>query len=195
MTYLVFNPTWTVPPSIARLDILPKLREDPGYLPANNFRVWDGWDANARQLDPFGIDWHAVNPRRIPYVLRQEPGPNNALGRVKFMFPNEFNVYLHDTPSRELFQRTVRTFSSGCIRVEKPLELAEYLLSGDPAWTRARMDAVIAAGKTTNVTLPRPLPVHLTYSTVWFGEGGTIHFRDDVYRRDALIRQALFGKG
>jgi murein L,D-transpeptidase YcbB/YkuD len=110
------------------------------------------------------------------------------------MFPNKFEVYLHDTPSRRLFQRTVRTFSSGCIRVERPLELAEYLLHDDPSWTRTRIDGVIAASKPMRVVLPAPIPVHLTYSTVWFGEGGTVHFRDDIYGRDALIAQALFGK-
>jgi murein L,D-transpeptidase YcbB/YkuD len=194
MTYLEFNPTWTVPPTIARVDILPKLREDPGYLAEENMLVYRGWDADARPLDPTIIDWRAVDPRRIPYRIVQQPGPKNALGRVKFMFPNRFHVYLHDTPSRELFERTVRTFSSGCIRIEKPLEMAEYLLDGDQGWTRERMEAVIAGGKRTAVPLPRPLPVYLTYSTVWVGEGGTVHFRNDVYGRDQLLSEALYAR-
>jgi murein L,D-transpeptidase YcbB/YkuD len=194
MTYLDFNPYWTVPPSIAQKDILPKIQADPGYLESDGMRVFDGWGEEASELDPATVDWASVDATLLRFKFRQDPGPKNALGRVKFMFPNEFEVYLHDTPSRGLFQRTVRTFSSGCIRVERPLELAEYLLHDDPSWTRTRIDSVIAAGKPMRVVLPAPIPVHLTYSTVWFGEGGTVHFRDDIYGRDALIAQALFGK-
>jgi len=189
MTYLDFNPTWTIPPTISRKDILPEVRADPAYLVRKNIRVFEGWGPDARELDPMQVDWHAFD--RIPYRLTQDPGPENALGRVKFMFPNSFHVYLHDTPSRELFQRTVRTFSSGCIRVEKPLELAEYLLGDKPGWGRTKIQQVIATGKTTTVRLTEPLPVHLTYSTVWIGEGGTVHFRDDVYGRDTLLSEAL----
>lgn len=192
MTYLDFNPTWTVPPRIARLDVLPKLRENPAYLAAENMRVYSGWSPAARPLDPQEIDWSAVDPRRMPYRFVQLPGRNNALGRVKFMFPNRFHVYLHDTPARALFSRTVRSFSSGCIRVERPLELAEYLLADDPRWTRVRIEEAIASGKTVTVPLPRPVTVHLTYSTVWIGEGGTVHFRNDIYGRDALLSRALF---
>jgi len=194
MTYLDFNPYWTVPPSIAQKDILPKIQADPGYLKSDGMRVFDGWGEDASELDPATVDWTSVDAKSLRFKFRQDPGLKNALGRVKFMFPNEFEVYLHDTPSRGLFQRTVRTFSSGCIRVERPLELAEYLLHDDPSWTRTRIDSVIAAGKPMRVVLPAPIPVHLTYSTVWFGEGGTVHFRDDIYGRDALIAQALFGK-
>ena len=194
MTYLDFNPYWNVTPNIAKRDILPKILADPGYLAAEGMRVFASWGEGAQEIDPETVDWTSVAPQQLTFKFRQDPGPKNALGRVKFMFPNRFNVYLHDTPSRELFQRTVRTFSSGCIRLEKPLELAEYLLQGDPGWTRTRIERVIADGKTMTVILPQPIPVHLTYSTVWFGEGGTIHFRDDIYGRDALVAQALFGK-
>lgn len=194
MTYIEFNPTWTVPPTIARVDILPKLREDPGYLAEENMLVYRGWDADAPPVDPATIDWQAVDPRRIPYRIVQQPGPKNALGRVKFMFPNRFHVYLHDTPSRELFERTVRTFSSGCIRIEKPLEMAEYMLDGQQGWTRERIETVIAGGERTAVPLARPLPVYLTYSTVWVGEGGTVHFRSDIYGRDRLLSEALYAQ-
>jgi murein L,D-transpeptidase YcbB/YkuD len=194
MTYLDFNPYWTVTPSIARQDILPKIQANPAFLKTDGMRVFDGWGEDAREIDPSTVDWATVDGKALRFKFRQDPGPKNALGRVKFMFPNEFNVYLHDTPSRDLFQRTVRTFSSGCIRVERPLELAAYLLHDDPSWTRARIDGVIAAGKPMTVVLPSSIPVHLTYSTVWFGEGGTVHFRDDIYGRDALVAQALFGK-
>jgi murein L,D-transpeptidase YcbB/YkuD len=193
MTWLEFNPFWTVPPTIAKHDILPKTRQDPNYLANRNIRVYTGWRNDSPEMDPAAIDWNAVDAKRIPFRFRQDPGPGNALGRVKFMFPNRFNVYLHDTPLRELFKKTVRSFSSGCVRAEDSLELAEYLTADLPGWDRKRIEDVIASRKTTVVKLARPLPVHLTYSTVWFGEGGTIHFRDDVYARDDLMYQALFG--
>jgi murein L,D-transpeptidase YcbB/YkuD len=193
MTYMEFNPTWTVPPTIAKHDILPKARQDPEYLANRNIRVFAGWRDDSPELASPSIDWSAVDAKRIPFRFRQDPGPANALGRVKFMIPNRFNVYLHDTPSRELFNKTVRSFSSGCVRVEDSLELAEYLTADLPGWDRKRIEDVIASRKTTVVKLAQPLPVHLTYSTVWFGEGGTIHFRDDVYARDDLLYQALFG--
>jgi len=194
MTYLDFNPYWTVTPSIARQDILPKIQANPGYLKTDGMRVFDGWGEGAREIDPATVDWTSLDAESLRFKFRQDPGPKNALGQVKFMFPNEFNVYLHDTPARDLFQRTVRTFSSGCIRLERPLELAAYLLRDGPGWTRTKIDSVIAAGQPMTVVLPEPVPVHLTYSTVWFGEGGTIHFRDDIYGRDALVSAALFGK-
>ncbi len=193
MTYLEFNPTWTVPPTIVKHDILPKVRKDPGYLTSQNIRVFAGWRDDSPEMSPTAIDWSVVDAKRNPFRLRQDPGPGNALGRVKFMLPNRFNVYLHDTPSRELFNKTVRSFSSGCVRLENPLGMAEYLTADLPGWDRKQIEKVIASGKTTVVRLTRPVPVHLTYSTAWFGEGGTIHFRDDVYARDDLLYQALFG--
>jgi len=193
MTYLEFNPTWTVPPTIAKHDILPSVRQDPDYLTKRNIHVYAGWRADSPELASSAIDWNAIDARRIPFRFKQDAGPTNALGRVKFMFPNRFDVYLHDTPSRELFAKNVRSFSSGCVRVENPLGMAEYLTADLPGWDRKRIEKVIASRKTTVVKLARPMPVHLTYSTVWFGEGGTIHFRDDVYARDDLLYQALFG--
>jgi len=193
MTYMEFNPTWTVPPTIVKHDILPKLREDPGYLASRNMHVFLGWRDDSTELAATAIDWQAVDPKRVPYRFRQDAGPDNALGRVKFMLPNRFGIYLHDTPARELFSKTVRSFSSGCVRVEDPLGLAEYLAADLPGWDRKRIDELVASAKTTVVKLAKPLPVHLTYSTVWLGEGGTIHFRDDIYARDDLLFQALFG--
>jgi murein L,D-transpeptidase YcbB/YkuD len=193
MTYLEFNPTWTVPPTIVKHDILPRVRKDPDYLAKQNIRVFAGWQDDSPELASTAIDWNAVNRNHVPYRFRQDPGPDNALGRVKFMFPNRFDVYLHDTPARALFNKTVRSFSSGCVRVEDAMGLAEYLTAGLPGWTRERIDAVVASNRTTVVKLDRPVPVYLTYSTVWFGEGGTINFRDDVYARDDLLLQALFG--
>jgi len=188
--YLDFNPTWTVPPKIAIQDLLPKIRKDPGYLAAGGYEVFAGWSEGASKVDAATIDWSAVGKGRFPYRLRQGPGKKNALGQVKFMFPNRFDVYLHDTPARELFRRSVRTFSSGCIRLAEPLALAEALLRADNQ-DPGRIDKIIGSGETTRVSLATPVPVHLTYLTAWIGEGGTVEFRDDVYGRDALLAKAL----
>jgi murein L,D-transpeptidase YcbB/YkuD len=193
ISYLELNPTWTVPPTILREDILPKLRADPGYLAANNMTLYYGWNSEAKPIDPASVDWSQVAPRNIPYRIVQAPGPQNALGRIKFMFPNKYQVYLHDTPSRELFARTTRAFSSGCIRVEKPVELANFLLSPGSGWDAGRIQEAVESAQTARVSLERPVPVHLTYATVWIGEGGSIHFRDDVYGRDLALADALFG--
>jgi len=191
VTYLEFNPTWTVPPTIAQKDVLPKAVKDPGYFAEENMDVYRGWSADAPKVDPTTVNWAEVDPRRIPFRFVQRPGPKNALGRVKFMFPNKYHVYLHDTPQRELFERAQRTFSSGCIRIDKPMALAESLLADVPGWDRNRIDRVVAGGKQTRVRLNTPVPIHLIYATVWLGEGGTIHFGQDVYGRDSLLDQAL----
>jgi murein L,D-transpeptidase YcbB/YkuD len=191
MTYLELNPYWNVPPSIARKEILPKIKQDVSYLAQQNMRVFSGWDGAASELDPTAINWLAVSPGSFPYKLRQDPGEGNALGRIKFMFPNRFNVYLHDTPSRALFQRTVRSFSHGCIRVQHPQALAELLLRDDPDWTPERIKAAIASGERRVVTLNNPMPVYITYLTAWVNKDGSVHFRDDIYGRDKRLAQAL----
>jgi murein L,D-transpeptidase YcbB/YkuD len=137
------------------------------------------------------VDWSAVSAGSFPYRLRQKPGPNNALGRVKFMFPNPHNVYLHDTPSRELFARSERGFSSGCIRVQQPMELTQYLLADQPEWTPERIQRVIDSRKETSVRLKQAVPVHLLYWTAWAEGDGTVHFRRDIYGRDARLQSAL----
>jgi L,D-transpeptidase YcbB len=194
MTYLVLNPTWHVPAKIARLDILPLIRKDPGYLSREHFRVFDGWGAGATEIDPATIDWSNVIPRNLKYRLRQDPGPWNALGSIKFMFPNEFGVYIHDTPSRELFKKTVRTFSSGCIRIEKPIQLAEYVLAGDLKWNDETIMAALDAGQEQIFRLPAPIPVHILYWTAWVDPSGTVQFRNDIYERDRGVLEALRSK-
>ena len=191
MRYLVLNPSWEVPPTILRRDKLPEIRKDPGYAARNSMRLFRMTGGEWREVDPRDVDWSATPASRLR--LRQEPGPNNALGRVKFMFPNRFNVYLHDTPSRELFARSDRDFSSGCIRIEKPVELAEYLLRGDPAWSPESLRRALDSGRERTVMLPRPLPVHLLYWTAFVGPDDTIQFRRDIYGRDAKLDQALEG--
>lgn len=188
--YLEFNPTWTVPPKIAANDIMAKVKKDPNYLISGNYEVYAGWQDSSPRLDPSKIDWSAIPKGKFPYRLRQAPGEKNALGQVKFMFPNEFDVYLHDTPARELFRKSVRTFSSGCIRLEKPVTLAEAVLQAD-GQDPSRVREILQSKKTTRINLATPLPVHLAYLTAWIGEGGTIEFRDDIYGRDALLAKAL----
>ena len=165
-------------------------RQGVDWFARNRMKVFQGWGSAERELDPATIDWSRLGPARFPYRLRQEPGPANALGRVKFMFPNRFNVYLHDTPGREIFQQTERAFSSGCIRVEQPMELALHLI-GDQGWTRERIQAVVDARAERTVNLTAPVPVHLLYWTAWADAAGTLNFRRDIYDRDGPLAAAL----
>lgn len=186
MTYLEFNPTWTVPPTILAQDLLPEIRQDPGTLQRKNMSVLD---RQGRPVDPAGIDWATLSARDFPYMIRQEPGPLNALGRVKFMYPNPHHVYMHDTPAPELFARAERTFSSGCIRLQRPLELVRILLDGTE-WNDAAIEQALASGRTRVVNLPRPITVLTLYGTA-VPEGGRIHFAADVYDRDGRLLAAL----
>jgi L,D-transpeptidase YcbB len=186
MTYLEFNPTWTVPPTIFSKYLLPEIRMDPATLQRKNMTVIDG---QGRRVDPAGIDWATIPARGFPYMIRQEPGPTNALGRVKFMFPNPHHVYMHDTPARDLFGRAERTFSSGCIRLEHPLELARILLAGTD-WDDEAIERVLASGRTRVVNLPRPITVLMLYGTAG-PDGDQVYFAGDIYRRDARLLAAL----
>lgn len=188
--YLVFNPTWTVPPGILYKDLLPAVKKDPGYLKKKMIKVLN---QNGRTVDQNSIDWSRYRKGNFPYTLRQEPGPTNALGRIKFIFPNKHFVYLHDTPSKSLFQRTDRAFSSGCIRVERPFELAELLLDDKTNWSQEKIMTVIESRETKTVFLPEPVPVMLLYWTVSFDEDNTIRFKKDVYGRDEAVLKALEG--
>lgn len=193
LTYLVLNPPWNIPPKLARLDILPKVSDGPDYLKEKGIRVLSGWGADAHEIPVDDIQWSEVSAQHFPYKLQQRPGPENALGRIKFMLPNRFDVYLHDTPSRQLFRKSVRTFSSGCIRLEKPVELAQHLLNGNRDWNEARLQEAIDSGKTRTLSLPAPIRVYLTYFTAWVDQDGVAQFRDDIYQRDARLEMALFG--
>ena len=147
-------------------------------------------DSGGRAVDPASVDWSRYSGGHIPYTLRQDPGPKNALGRVKLMFPNPYFVYLHDTPSQALFDRAERAFSSGCVRVERALELAAIVLD-DPQWNAQSIDAVIAGGKLQNVTLKQKVPVLLAYWTAWVDSAGIMNFRRDLYGQDAKWAAAL----
>jgi murein L,D-transpeptidase YcbB/YkuD len=184
MSYIVFNPTWTVPASIVRSETVPAIRRDPDYLASHDMDVFD---SSGNMVEPASVNWSATNGG--PYRFVQRPGPNNALGRMKFMFPNEHAVYLHDTPSRNLFERDNRAFSHGCIRVDDVYELAEILLGS--GWSRERIDRVIAGGKTETVFLDKPLPIMLLYWTTEVDAAGRVSFFADVYSRDADVIAAL----
>jgi murein L,D-transpeptidase YcbB/YkuD len=191
MTYMVLNPYWNVPRIIAVEDILPKLEKDVDYLINQNFRVFTGWEEDAVELDPLTINWANYNEHNFPYRLRQEPGKKNALGQIKFMFPNKFAVYLHDTPQKSLFTRFQRGFSSGCIRVENAYYLANYLLRDDPAWTPKKLAGILEKGERRVVRVPRPIPIHLHYMTAWVDKEGNRQFRKDIYERDHKLDQAI----
>jgi len=185
--YLEVNPTWTVPPTILQKDILPQMAKDPSYLQQKDMQVLTH-DGN--YVDPKTIDWSQYPQKRFPYLLRQNPGPNNALGRIKFMFPNKHLVYLHDTPNRNLFERDQRAFSSGCIRIMHPFKLAELLLD-DPQWTQSRIEELVESKQTTRINLSKPVTVILMYWTVNIADDGGILFKADIYNRDAAVLAGL----
>jgi murein L,D-transpeptidase YcbB/YkuD len=189
ITHVILSPYWQVPSRIAKEEILPRLRHDPLYLRSQNMRVVRGWGAEAQIVDTADIDWTTVQAERFSYRFRQEPGPKNALGRVKFQFPNQFSVYMHDTPSRRLFAKPSRAFSHGCVRLERPIELATYLLQEQ--WTPERMRAAIARGEEQWVSLPRAIPVRTVYRTVWVDGDGSVHFRPDIYGYDTPTTPVL----
>ena len=175
MEYLDFNPFWNVPYSIATKEYLPKLKRNPYALSAQNIRVLQ----NGRSVNPGSIPWSSYSRSRFPVRLRQDPGPKNALGRVKFMFPNKFNIYIHDTPSKSKFQRSSRYFSHGCIRVNDPFLLAEKILSLQGV-SRTKINRIVNSGKKTIVSLKKKIPVHVAYLTAWVNKDGSVHYRKDV---------------
>lgn len=193
LTYLEFNPFWNIPQRIARKDILPKIQSDPLYLSKNSIQVLSGWEQNSPMLDPADIDWHAFSDKRLPYRLRQQPAPYNALGQVKFMFPNNHSIYIHDTPGKALFNKEMRSFSSGCVRVERPLELAHLLLKNQK-WDHQRIAREIDTKKRRTIIMKHPIAVYLVYFTAWTDENGTLNFRPDIYGRDQRLLAALNAK-
>ena len=188
--YLEFNPTWTVPYSIATKEFLPALKKDPDAYATRGFDLLQA----GTSVSWYGIDWQQYSTKKFPYTIRQHPGPKNALGRVKFMFPNKHNVYLHDTPARSLFSKSYRALSHGCVRLAEPVKFAEEVLADLPDWSPDRINAVLTSAETTRVNLKKPLPVHLVYATVWLAADGTVHFRPDIYGRDERLFRALFAK-
>lgn len=189
MTYLELSPYWHVPPTILREDKLPLIRKNPGWLVQKHFEIV-AWNNAAAIIDPASIDWSTVTAGSFPGALRQKPGPWNPLGRVKFMFPNRLAIYLHDTSERHLFQRRVRLFSSGCIRVERPFDLAFYLLAPQ-GWAREELNTAMNQSKPRQVSLKDPLPIRILYWTAWVDDAGVMQFRRDHYQRDQDMQTAL----
>ena len=184
---VVFNPDWTIPPGILRRSIIPKLKKDPAYLDKKGYILLT---PDGRRVDPKTVDWKSL--KGFPYIVRQPPGPDNALGLVKFLFPNPHHVFLHDTNHRELFDRTTRTFSSGCVRLDNPFDLAERLMTGQDGWNRKKIDQTIASGKTKTIKLKKPMRIVIAYGTASI-IGGHLNFRPDIYKRDPALLKALDG--
>ena len=196
--YVVFNPFWNLTPSIARNETLPKLKKDSHYLKKHNMRIFKGWGPDAPELDATKIDWSKVSKKDMNrYRVRQDPGPDNALGTLKLVFPNKYNVYLHDTPAHGLFKKEQRAFSHGCIRMDRPAEMAAWVLGGEEkGWSLARVNEIIAGRKRQVVVLDQPVPVYILYRTAFVNpEDHTLYFYGDVYGRDKLLAKALFGPG
>lgn len=188
MTYLVFSPTWTVPPTILRNDVIPELRKGPGYLLDKDMKLLR---YNGSEVDYNTVDWARLSAGNFPYMVRQSPGPGNALGKVKFMFPNTYNIYIHDTPSRGYFARDDRAMSSGCIRVEKPFDLASILLADVPGWSPEKIRSAMDQRTEQIVNLKVPVEVLILYLTAWTDGNGRIQFRNDIYSRDVWVLDAL----
>ena len=169
LKHIVFSPYWNVPTSIYKKEVLPGMRRDPNYLKKHN-------------MEKFGNS------------VRQKPGPNNSLGEVKFLFPNSYSIYMHDTPSKNLFNEDKRAFSHGCIRLAEPKKLAMYLLRNYPEWTEEKIDAAMSAGKEKYVTLKETVPVFIAYFTAWVDENGKLNLRQDVYDRDSRLEEMLIAK-
>lgn len=190
LAYIEFNPTWTVPTSIIRNSIIPHLKKDPGYLGKNHF---DLLDQAGNMIDTSTINFSKISASNFPYIVRQRPGSWNSLGLVKFIFPNKYSVFMHDTPSKSLFDRSERAFSHGCIRTQHPMELAAILLEGT-AYNKAKIDEIIQSGKTTRVNPANDVDVMLLYWTVGFDENQKLTFYKDIYNRDGKVLEQLESK-
>jgi murein L,D-transpeptidase YcbB/YkuD len=190
MKTVVLNPDWTVPTSIIRNEIAPAMARGKNTIAAKGLVATDG---KGNPVDASSIDWGSDESER--YTLVQPPGSDNALGRVKFLFPNPYSIYLHDTPSKASFEAEKRTFSHGCIRLEHPLELAEILLAGQDSWDAGKIQDVIQQGQTQNVNLEHPLPVVIVYWTVSVGASGEIRYMNDIYHLDPAVLAALGSSG
>jgi L,D-transpeptidase YcbB len=189
--YIEVNPYWNVPRSIAGKDLLPELRSDPLALHRRGIQVLHSSGGRTYEIDPRTVDWNAYTGANMPFRFRQVPGEINALGRIKFMFPNQHAVYLHDTPSRSLFSRSVRMFSSGCVRVEDPTAFSDALFALEDDLDGPRVERLIAAGQTRAVNLKHRVPVHLVYFTTWVDEAGETQLRSDIYGHDETLKRAL----
>jgi murein L,D-transpeptidase YcbB/YkuD len=193
ITHVIFNPSWTVPDKIARKELLPKVQKDRAYFARQGIRLIGSWHPPTAGDDPASKDWGGAGGAS-GFRLRQAPGPQNPLGRVKFQIPNAFGVYMHDTSNRNLFKRDTRTLSHGCVRVGGALDFADDLLVEQQSWSPERRDKILGGWKTTTITLDAPVAVHLMYETASVDADGRAHFLDDVYGRDRRLADALAGR-
>ena len=188
MQYIILNPTWTLPYSIATSETLPKLKKDRGYLAAKHMIIMD---RSGKVLNPKKINFHKYSAGNFPFIVRQEAGPWNSLGQVKFIFPNKNSIYLHDTPARSLFKMQDRAFSHGCIRTEDKWGLLMSLMDDPKVWNMDKINEILASGETTRIDLPKPLPIYLLYWTTGVDRQGNVYFIKDVYKRDPAVLKAL----
>jgi murein L,D-transpeptidase YcbB/YkuD len=184
METVVFNPYWGVPASIILNEMLPEIFRDPSYMDREGYEVTD---LNGQVISSYNVDWYNLNRKNLPIGVRQPPGPANALGELKFLFPNEHAIYMHDTPSKPLFAKPMRAYSHGCVRVENPRHFAEIVLG----WDQERIDSTLAANRDYSVPVEQKIDVHITYFTAWPDDNGTVRYFDDVYGRDALLDRAV----
>lgn len=189
LSYVVLNPYWVVTNNIINNEILPKLKRNPGYLARNNMEVVSG----NKVVDPYSVKWSSYT-KNVPFTIRQKPGPGNSLGKVKFLFPNSYSIYLHDTPSKSLFGESSRAFSHGCIRVSTPEKLALHILKNDPAWNEEKLESVWKTQKEKWITVRPALPVYIVYFTAWVDQTGQLNFRNDLYGLDKALEQEIFGE-
>lgn len=187
--YIVINPSWNVPKSIADTEIIPSIQKDTSFLSRFEMEVLE----NNKPVDPLAIDWVNMDEdMKKRYSFRQKPGDKNALGKIKFLFPNEYDVYLHDTPTGHLFSQAERDFSHGCIRIEEPVKFAEYLLKDQKPWTREKIEKAIKGGKEQIIKLEKKIPVYIVYFTSWVDENGVPNFREDLYGHDKKLEMVFF---
>lgn len=186
---IILNPYWNVPNSIINEEILPALKRNSAYVTKNNMEVLSG----LRIVDASTINWKKYK-KNIPFTIRQKPGKDNALGKMKFLFPNNFSIYLHDTPSKNLFNRSKRDFSHGCIRVENPMKLALYFLKNNKEWNQAKIDSILTTNKEFDIAIKPTIPVYIAYFTSWVDNQGNLNFRNDIYDLDATLAKEIFAK-
>ncbi len=187
ISQIILNPYWNVPKSIIRNEMLPDLKRNPNYLSKNNFEVLSG----NKIIDPSNINWNNYK-KNIPFAIRQKPGNSNALGKIKFVFPNNYSIYLHDTPSKNLFDEPKRAFSHGCIRAQEPKKLALYLLRKDKNWNEEKIDSILLKNKTFNIALQPNMPIYIVYFTAWVNSAGELNFRNDIYNLDKQLEKEIF---
>ncbi len=192
LTKIILSPYWNVPRSITKNEIIPELQKDPHYLSKNNMRLISTKPQQSRFIDPHSIDWSNLDTSDLDFRVRQEPGKDNSLGNIKFIFPNHHSVYLHDTPARNLFALPRRAFSHGCIRLEDPFGLAETLLSSSTGWSKYDLLNITKQSKSRTLPLEQPIPIHLTYMTAWADDQGIINFRPDIYNQDSQVLASLY---